>query len=518
MDLTRPQRILVIRLSSLGDVALTAPVYRNLKAAWPDAHIAVLTKPAYAPLLADHPCVDEVIAFTGLVACLRHLRRRHFTHLLDLHANWRSFWIRKLSGIPQQSRYQKNSFSRRLFVLFRKTSASLQKHTLDRYLAALTVWGIEARQRSLLLADALKSPMTGAPISPKNILVIQTAFLGDLALTKPLILKLQELFPHAPLSALIRPEMAALLSDVEAITLILDDKKRRHKGLLGTWRLVQELRQRRFDLAVIPHRSLRSALIAFLCGIPKRVGFAASAGKWLLTDALSFNWLMHDRDRNLSLIHAVSANGGAVSESAPLNGKSASPRTSGDAVFSRLRGAGIRDGEVLVGVHPGSVWPTKRWLPERFSQLIARLDAQGLRAVIIGESRDASLARQILSGAGNPAGALDWTGQTGLAELMALMRHLRLFITNDSGPMHIATSCGVPTLAIFGPTTKELGFFPYGDAHRVVESDLECRPCSLHGGRACPLGHFLCMKLITVDQVHAAAMEMLRQHENCSNY
>ena len=101
---------------------------------------------------------------------------------------------------------------------------------------------------------------------------------------------------------------------------------------------------------------------------------------------------------------------------------------------------------------------------------------------------------------------------------MALMRHLKLFITNDSGPMHIATSCGVPTLAIFGPTTKELGFFPYGDSHRVVESDLECRPCSLHGGRACPLGHFLCMKLITVDQVYAAAMDMLRQHENCSNY
>ena len=88
--------------------------------------------------------------------------------------------------------------------------------------------------------------------------------------------------------------------------------------------------------------------------------------------------------------------------------------------------------------------------------------------------------------------------------------HFKLFITNDSGPMHIATAFDVPTLAIFGPTTRELGFFPYGEGHRVVEvKDLACRPCALHGGKKCPLGHFKCMKDIHADEVFRNAKEML---------
>ena len=96
---------------------------------------------------------------------------------------------------------------------------------------------------------------------------------------------------------------------------------------------------------------------------------------------------------------------------------------------------------------------------------------------------------------------------------MALMPHFKLFITNDSGPMHIATAFNVPTLAIFGPTTRELGFFPYGRGHRVLEvKGLPCRPCALHGGRKCPQGHFKCMRLITVDDVFNNAKEMLQEN------
>ncbi len=86
---------------------------------------------------------------------------------------------------------------------------------------------------------------------------------------------------------------------------------------------------------------------------------------------------------------------------------------------------------------------------------------------------------------------------------------LALFVTNDSGPMHIATASGVPTLGIFGPTTRELGFFPYGPGHRVLQVDLECRPCGLHGAKSCPRGHFLCMNLISADEAYRAAAQML---------
>ena len=90
---------------------------------------------------------------------------------------------------------------------------------------------------------------------------------------------------------------------------------------------------------------------------------------------------------------------------------------------------------------------------------------------------------------------------------MEAIRGLKVFISNDSGPMHIACALGVPTVGIFGPTTKELGFFPYGRNNSVVQVPLSCRPCALHGSKKCPRGHFLCMKLITVDMVFNAAIE-----------
>jgi heptosyltransferase-2 len=93
--------------------------------------------------------------------------------------------------------------------------------------------------------------------------------------------------------------------------------------------------------------------------------------------------------------------------------------------------------------------------------------------------------------------------------LKALISLLSLFITNDSGPMHIATGLGIPTLAVFGATTKELGFFPYGPRHKVIEQELPCRPCGLHGKRKCPPGHFLCMELTTVQEVRRTAQAML---------
>ena len=166
----------------------------------------------------------------------------------------------------------------------------------------------------------------------------------------------------------------------------------------------------------------------------------------------------------------------------------------------------IPKGTVLVGMNPGSVWNTKRWLPERFAELCVRLRADGLIPVLIGGAEDKALGARIAQ----DGGALDLTGKTDLEELKALMGRLSVFVTNDSGPMHLAAAAGVPVVAIFGATTRELGFFPYGPGHRVVEVDLACRPCGLHGASKCPEGHFLCMRLLTVDQVHGACRDVLK--------
>lgn len=497
--------ILVIRLSSLGDIVLTAPVYRSLKARWPDCKISLLVKPGFAPALEGHPCLDGIIPFEGVGPALARIRSGGFTHLLDLHANLRSTLLRVLSRVPATACYRKASFARRLFVAVGLRSPSLEKHTVERYLEALAAWGVPPGPAALLPGDWRERGLARG--RPSRILVVQTSFLGDCLLTIPLLKGLKGLYPGAPVSVLAVERTAdAFRGCGWADEVIIDDKRGADAGLAGTWRLARRLGVAGFDLAVIPHRSLRSALLARLANIPRRVGFDSSAGRLLLTDLVPFAWLMHDLERNLALLRPL---GAPPSPDEPSASDAAFLRTQGapDVEASmRRRLEDSAPGGKVVGVHPGSAWATKRWLPERFAELCRRLAGAGWKVILVGGKDDRELCARIA----RESGAADWSGKTTLRELRSLMSGLSLFVTNDSGPMHVATASGVPTLAIFGPTTRELGFFPYGPGHRVLESDLRCRPCALHGGNACPEGHFLCMRLVTVDQVWSAAQEMLK--------
>lgn len=493
--------ILVIRLSSLGDVILTAPVYRALKARWPDCRVSVLTKPQFAAALRGNPWIDEVIPFEGLSAALGRIRASGFTHLLDLHANLRSFALRRLSGIPNTAVYRKDALARRLFVGLGVPSPALQKHTVERYLEALASFGVPAASPALSVADLGAAGTASA--AARNVLLIQSAFLGDSLLTLPLARDVKALWPGCRLTVLTIEKTADIFRRSEWVDeVLIDDKRGADGGLSGPWRLAERLKLRTFELALIPHRSFRSALIAKLAGIPRRVGFSASAGRIFLTDAVPFSWLMHDLERNQALLKPLALDVRASPNESVYLGQD---RAACASMGVRLREAGRNDGQRVVGVHPGSVWPTKRWLPKRFAELCARLRQAGCFPVLVGGAQDAGLC----AGISEMCGALNWAGKTNLDELKALMSHLDLFVTNDSGPMHLAAGCGVPTLAVFGATTRELGFFPYGAAHRVVEVELACRPCRLHGGKACPEGHFLCMKLITTDQVWTTAQAML---------
>lgn len=460
---------------------MTGPVYKSLKAHWPDARVTVLVKPQFAAALKGHPGVDEVVPFTGVFDAVKLIKDRGITHLLDLHGNLRSFLIRTFARVPNTATYRKNALARRLFVALKIATPGLQRHTVDRYHDALAAWAVPR--------------VEGAPAF-KKVLVMQTAFLGDSLLTLPLLRRLKELMPGASVTVLTLAKTAGIFKSEWADEVLIDDKRGVHGGLTGPWKIAAELKAKGFDLAIIPHRSLRSALIARLAGIPRRVGFDSSAGSFLLTDAVPFSWLTHDLERNLSLTVPL----GAVA--APSAGESryvAPPALS--AKLSALLPAGP-----LVGVHPGSAWATKRWLPERFAELCVRLKADGFTPVLVGGPDDAALGARVA----RDGGAVDLVGKTDLEDLKGLMGRLSAFVTNDSGPMHLAAAAGVPVVAIFGATTRELGFFPYGPGHRVIEADLACRPCGLHGARECPEGHFLCMRLLTVDQVHAACRDILK--------
>ena len=340
----------------------------------------------------------------------------------------------------------------------------------------------------------------------ENLLILQTSFLGDTVLTLPLITEVRRRFPVRKLSLLCQPLSRELLQDHPAIDeIIVDDKKREDRGLGGLRRKAALLAAKKFTLALTPHKSLRSSLLLYLAGIPNRIGFGQSRGWFLFHQRVQRDPARHDVERNLSLLEAF---GIATEECWRAIDLPISPAVQSE-VDRKLRALGIREGKPIIGVNPGSVWPTKRWSRQGFSQLIDLLEEKlDCQVVLFGGAEDAAVVGDVLTACGTAAVSL--VGEISLRELPAAIRRCRVFVTNDSGPMHIAVAERVPTVAIFCATTPDLGFFPYTNHAVVVEKQLSCRPCTSHGGRRCPLGTEACIQLIEPASVLQAVEKLLR--------
>ena len=338
-----------------------------------------------------------------------------------------------------------------------------------------------------------------------RVLVVQTSFLGDTVLTLPLLAEIKRRFPESRLSLLCTPLGQELLSDHPAIDeTIVDDKKKADRGWMGLWRKAKFLRTKKFTLALCPHKSFRSGLLLFLAQIPYRVGFAQSKSSWLFHVRVDRNAARHDVERTLSILEGF---GMGTEECRPVLDL---PVTAQDQekIGARLRSLGVDTSTMLVGLHAGSVWATKRWSIEGFARLIGLLkEKYACEILLFGGPEDEEVVAKIQKLCGYSAMSL--VGRIALRELPAALSLCKVLITNDSAPMHIAVARGVPVVAIFCATTPSLGFYPYSSEAIVLEKDLPCRPCSSHGGRRCPLGTEDCMRLIEADRVLQAVERLL---------
>ena len=335
-----------------------------------------------------------------------------------------------------------------------------------------------------------------------NILVIQTAFVGDLVLSTPLFEAARTRLGAGRIGAVVRPETANLLRNNPHVDdIFVYDKQGAQKGLLELIRLARRLRDAAYDAVLIPHRSLRSALLGFLSGIPDRVGFDRSAGRLLLTDRVPYR-SVHEVDRNLSLLSSWERDTDGIR---PALYPDDEDRMRVDAL---MRESGISPSEPLLGVSPGSVWATKRWLPGRYAALIRRLaDTYGYRSVIFGGSEDQSLCTEIAAESG--VDPLNAAGVLTLLQSAALAARCSAVVSNDTGMGHVAAAMNIPVVAVFGPTVPAFGFVPYGQEHQIVETAMDCRPCSSHGGDRCPIGTHDCMRGIAVERVMEAVAVQL---------
>ena len=334
-------------------------------------------------------------------------------------------------------------------------------------------------------------------MQPEKILIRGPNWVGDAVLAIPAMKAVREHFPHAEITLLVRPWVAGLFTSAPFIDKLWSEEK--PSGLSDWTRLTIRIRDRRFDLALLFPNSFESALMMFLSGVPRRIGYASDARRWMLTNSIvPSETPRHQVQYYLDIVKIVTTSTEAPSiEIEATNEERANAR-------KLLMTEGISSGAPFLVLNPGAAYGSaKRWHEDRFADVADRLGRElNLRVVLIGSQTEGSIAEEIRRRMKAPAVVLN--GKTSLGTLIGVLAESSLMITNDSGPMHVAAALGVPTVAIFGSTDARVTG-PCGRRTRVVKHAVECSPCLL---RECPIDH-RCMMGVTVEDVCKAAKELL---------
>ncbi|HEY2031326.1 MAG TPA: lipopolysaccharide heptosyltransferase II [Myxococcales bacterium] len=328
---------------------------------------------------------------------------------------------------------------------------------------------------------------------PKSVLVVQTAYLGDTVFTSALVASLAARWPSARIELCVSPrgrDVALAMPAAAAVHVF--DKRGTARRLAGLRRMAMVLRERKFDLAVLPHRSLRTALLARLARIPERVGFSGTLPSLLYTARVASSQRgFLDREADLG------RHFGATPQPMRLL-----PRPEWiDAARATLSEASDHP---LAGICLGSEWETKIWPEQRMAELAVSLRERGYRPVLLGGPRERATAREIASA----TDCLDTTGNS-IGEALAILSFCSLAVGGDTGLVHAARALSVPTVALFGPTTPAVHHF--GERELAVSLDLSCSPCSAHGSRRCPLGHHRCLRDLDAARVATACLQVARK-------
>lgn len=326
----------------------------------------------------------------------------------------------------------------------------------------------------------------------ERIVIRSSNWLGDAVMTVPAVRALKRGHPGAHV-AVITPEKIAdvwqLVPEVDEVIAFPAAK---------LFRVAKLIRAGKFDTGVIFPNSLRTALEMWLGRVPRRIGYAGHSRRWLLTDVFapekstpSSGPGEHQVHHYLRLVEHL---GASVATDAAFGFPDA-------AAKKRERGKPARIA-ICAGAEYG---PAKRWLPERFAEVVQTLDdPTGSRWQLVGTAKDREVAEQIATLCENPENVENLCGKTTLAELIAVLRESDALLTNDTGTMHLATLLGVPAVAIFGSTEPALTG-PLGRGHTVMRKRAECSPCFL---RECPID-FRCMKEVEAATVAEALRTVL---------
>jgi lipopolysaccharide heptosyltransferase II len=339
----------------------------------------------------------------------------------------------------------------------------------------------------------------------ERILVKGTNWVGDTILSFPAVYALRQQFPNAHITVLTRSRLADLWKANPSIDEVLPyDMPSGVRRILGELQIARLIKQKTIDLAVIFPRSFSSALMVFVGGVPRRIGYKSEGRGLLLTERIACTAELLSRHRMYYYLHLIKQLGSYPSPPLPSLALNGTQERWADTFLSD---SGLK-GEVLVGLNPGATYgEAKCWPPERFTELGRRLiKDKGATILIFGSSRPQEKVLNATIARGISEGCLNLSGKTSLLQLAALLRRCRLLVTNDTGTMHVAAAIGTRVLAIFGPTDPRTTS-PLGKGHVVIRREVSCSPCLK---RVCPEDH-RCMELISVADVLEGAEKGLEK-------
>jgi len=367
-----------------------------------------------------------------------------------------------------------------------------------------------------------KHPLIGSS-SVARIVLIRPDHLGDLLFTTPALRLLREAFPQAHITCLVGPWAKAVVENNPHLNEIVlcpfpGFTRQKKRSIIEPYVILlqyaRQLRQRNFDLAIV----LRfdhwwGALLAYLAGIPSRVGYDVAEVRPFLTDIIPYLPDRHEVEQNLALVEQVA---GLKSQVAGRRSQVAGwplefNLTAEDEGFAEgyLAERGVRDGGLLVGIHPGAGAPVKLWRNEAWAQVSDTLTRRyGAKVILTGSAEEVSLCRAIAEGM--TARPIVTAGETSLGGLAAIMARCQLVLGVDSGPLHLAVAVGTPTVHLFGPVDSRT-FGPWGDParHIVVTSKMDCIPCNRLDYTPAELDRHPCVRNITVEQVLEAVERLM---------
>ncbi len=343
-------------------------------------------------------------------------------------------------------------------------------------------------------------------MDPKRILLIRTDRIGDVVLSTPAIKAVRDAYPEAYIAFMVRPYARDIVEGNPYLNeVIIYDKDGAHKSFIATLLFGLWLRKKKFDTALILHPTDRAHIVAFLAGIPNRIGLDRKTAL-LLTKRIKdkkFLGEKHELDYTLDILKTVGITAKEKKTYMPVKDSAE------NSIKIKLVREGYNGTEPLVAVHPGASCPSKRWPAERFAALVDRLkERYGLKMVIVagpGDIKEVEVLKMRLK-----TEVLDLSGKTSVGELAALFKKCRLFISNDSGPVHIASAVGTPCVVVFGrkqPGLSPKRWGPTGEKDIFLHRDAGCKVCLAHN---CENG-FKCLKMVTVDDVFEAASELIEQ-------